>query len=56
MQSVMAHLARIATEALADGRYDTMGAAMLSVSEANALFEPVDDAEGPSAKLASGAR
>ena len=54
MQSVMAHLARIATEALADGRYDTMGAAMLSVSEANALFEPDDDAEGPLTKLVSG--
>lgn len=38
MQSVLAHLDRIANEALAEGRYGTMGETMLTVSEANALF------------------
>jgi len=56
MQSVLAHLARIATEALAEGRYDTMGETMLSVSEANGLFEPVDAVEDPSAKRVGAAR
>lgn len=38
MQATMAHLARIAHEAMTDGRYDTMGDHLLSVSEANSLF------------------
>lgn len=40
MQAVLAHLARIAREALVEGRYDTMGDHMLSVGEANGLFAP----------------
>lgn len=40
MQAVLSHLARIAREALVEGRYDTMGDHMLSVGEANGLFEP----------------
>ncbi|WP_201314325.1 isocitrate lyase/phosphoenolpyruvate mutase family protein [Dyella sp. EPa41] len=56
MQSVLAHLARIATEALAEGRYDAMGEAMLSVSEANGLFEPVDAVEASPARIVGGAR
>jgi 2-methylisocitrate lyase-like PEP mutase family enzyme len=40
MQAVLAHLARIAEEALKTGRFDTMGDHMLSVSEANGLFTP----------------
>jgi 2-methylisocitrate lyase-like PEP mutase family enzyme len=40
MQAVLAHLARIAEEALKEGRFDTMGANMLSVGEANGLFVP----------------
>lgn len=40
MQAVLAHLARIAQEALVEGRYDTMSDHMLSVGEANGLFAP----------------
>jgi len=40
MQAVLSHLARIAREALDEGRYDTMGDHMLSVGEANGLFVP----------------
>lgn len=40
MQAVLAHLARIAHEALVEGRFDTMGDHMLSVGEANGLFAP----------------
>ncbi|WP_130619108.1 isocitrate lyase/PEP mutase family protein [Dyella amyloliquefaciens] len=39
MQGVLAHLAHIAAEALAKGRYDTMGGSMLTVAEANGLFD-----------------
>ena len=39
MQATLAHLAKIATEALNEGRYDTMGGAMLTTTEANGLFE-----------------
>ncbi|HET6555281.1 MAG TPA: isocitrate lyase/phosphoenolpyruvate mutase family protein [Dyella sp.] len=38
MQATMAHLARIAREALEEGRYDTMADHLMSVSEANNLF------------------
>ena len=38
MQASLAHLANITSEAIADGRYDTMGKAMLTVAEANSLF------------------
>jgi len=38
MQATLAHLADITSEAIADGRYDTMGKAMLTVAEANGLF------------------
>lgn len=38
MQAVLAHLSRIAAEALEQGRFDLMGAHMLNVGEANALF------------------
>jgi 2-methylisocitrate lyase-like PEP mutase family enzyme len=41
MQAAMAHLATIAREALNEGRFDTMGANMLTVGEANALFPSV---------------
>jgi 2-methylisocitrate lyase-like PEP mutase family enzyme len=40
MQAVLAHLARIAQEALVQGRFDTMGDHMLSVGDANGLFTP----------------
>lgn len=40
MQAVLAHLDRIAREALVEGRYDTMADHMLSVGEANDLFAP----------------
>lgn len=40
MQAVLAHLARIAEEALKGGRFDTMGDHMLSVGETNGLFAP----------------
>jgi len=40
MQAVLAHLARIAQEALNEGRFDTMSEHMLSVGEANGLFAP----------------
>lgn len=53
MQSVLAHLARIAAEALSDGRYDTMGSDMLTVSEANGLFKDIDNAADVSAPHAS---
>lgn len=53
MQSVMAHLARIATEAHADGRYDAMGASMLTVSEANGLFNSRRDDERPPLRSAT---
>lgn len=45
MQAVMAHLARIAAEALTEGRYDTMAGHMLTTAQANALFQstPVRD-------------
>lgn len=43
MQSVLAHLARIASEALSEGRYDTMGSDMLTVSKANDLFKGIED-------------
>ncbi|RAO76582.1 isocitrate lyase/PEP mutase family protein [Dyella jiangningensis] len=49
MQSVLSHLQRIAQEALAEGRYDTMGETMLTVSEANGLFTPSADVDTPSA-------
>lgn len=39
MQATLAHLANIAREALDEGRYDTMGKAMLTTKEANGLFE-----------------
>ncbi|PXV58981.1 2-Methylisocitrate lyase, PEP mutase family [Dyella jiangningensis] len=38
MQAVLAHLARIAEEALAQGRFELMGEHMLTVAEANGLF------------------
>ena len=38
MQATLAHLGAMATEALDEGRYDTMGKRMLSPSEANGLF------------------
>ncbi|WP_430390141.1 isocitrate lyase/PEP mutase family protein [Dyella sp. 20L07] len=38
MQATLAHLAKIASEALVEGRYDTMADHMLTVSEANGLF------------------
>jgi 2-methylisocitrate lyase-like PEP mutase family enzyme len=41
VQAAMAHLARIASEAL-EGRYDTMSERMLTVAEANGLFVEVD--------------
>ena len=40
MQAVLAHLSRIAQDALVQGRFDTMGDHMLSVGEANGLFAP----------------
>lgn len=40
-QAMLGQLRQIATEALAEGRYDTMSATMVSVSEANALFATV---------------
>jgi len=40
MQAALAHLAKIAGEALTEGRYDTMGSNMMSPAEANALFTP----------------
>lgn len=52
MQSVMAHIARIATEAFTEGRQDTMGATMLTVSEANNLFKSRRDDEVPPARSA----
>jgi 2-methylisocitrate lyase-like PEP mutase family enzyme len=52
MQSVMAHLARIASEAQADGRYDSMGKSMLTVAEANGLFNAVRDGEVPTVRSA----
>lgn len=42
MQATLAHLANIASEAIADGHYDSMGRAMLSVAQANGLFTSVD--------------
>lgn len=42
MQAAMAHLAQIASEAIGEGRYDTMGERMLTVAEANGLFAEVD--------------
>ncbi|GLQ93794.1 isocitrate lyase/PEP mutase family protein [Dyella acidisoli] len=39
IQATLAHLASIAAEALNEGRYDTMGKAMLTVAEANGLFK-----------------
>lgn len=47
MQAALAHLARMAAEALTQGRYDNMGGAMLSVTEANALFESVTTRDAP---------
>jgi 2-methylisocitrate lyase-like PEP mutase family enzyme len=38
MQATLAHLGAIATEALDEGRYDTMGKRMLTPAEANGLF------------------
>ncbi|MDR3447428.1 isocitrate lyase/phosphoenolpyruvate mutase family protein [Dyella sp.] len=38
MQAVLAHLGRIAEEALVKGRFDIMGDHMLTVAEANSLF------------------
>jgi 2-methylisocitrate lyase-like PEP mutase family enzyme len=58
MQAVLAHLVRIATEALAAGRYDTMAGHMLTAAQANGLFAPVatpehvDDAPVALGKLA----
>jgi hypothetical protein len=52
MQSVLSHLQRIAHEALAEGRYHTMGEDMLTVSEANGLFKPSADVDAPSAQRA----
>jgi 2-methylisocitrate lyase-like PEP mutase family enzyme len=45
MQAVLAHLANITTEALVDGRYDTMASHMLTTAQANGLFarEQADD-------------
>jgi len=43
MQATLAHLANIASEAITDGRYDTMGKAMLTVAEANGLFTTTDN-------------
>lgn len=42
MQASLAHLAHMTSEAIADGRYDSMGKAMLTVAEANGLFQAVD--------------
>lgn len=39
MQASLAHLDRIAREALAEGRSETMGGLMLSVSQASGLFQ-----------------
>jgi 2-methylisocitrate lyase-like PEP mutase family enzyme len=50
MQAAMAHLATIAREALNEGRFDTMGANMLTVGEANALFTPVHRPEPQAAR------
>jgi 2-methylisocitrate lyase-like PEP mutase family enzyme len=41
MQATLAHLGAIVTEALDDGRYDTMGKRMLTPAEANGLFRSV---------------
>jgi hypothetical protein len=41
MQATLAHLGAIVTEALDDGRYDTMGKRMLPPAEANGLFRSV---------------
>jgi len=38
MQAALAHLSTMATEALDEGRYDTMGQRMWSPAEANGLF------------------
>jgi hypothetical protein len=45
MQSVMAHLARIAAEAFTEGRYDAMAASMLTVSEANGMFTAIREGD-----------
>ena len=52
MQAVLAHLARIAKEALKEGRFDTMGANMLSVGEANGLFAPTTRGRGEARRSA----
>lgn len=40
MQATLGHLRQIATEALSEGRYDSMASTMLTVSQANDLFSP----------------
>ncbi len=43
MQATLAHLGAMATEALDEGRYDTMGKRMWTPAEANGLFRPSAD-------------
>lgn len=42
MQATLAHLSNMASEAIDEGRYDTMGSAMLTTAQANGLFAAVD--------------
>ncbi|WP_333677330.1 isocitrate lyase/phosphoenolpyruvate mutase family protein [Dyella sp.] len=53
MQAALAHLARMAAEAIDKGRYDTMGDRMFTVAEANGLFAAVDSTDRNGAVVAA---
>jgi 2-methylisocitrate lyase-like PEP mutase family enzyme len=56
IQAVLAHLANITTEALVEGRYDTMASHMLSTGQINGLFAQASAEEASDVRLAAAGR